>query len=175
MTVSHDEDPNHASKGTSSSAKMARPVHLLLVAVLVCVIAASSTAEIVHITDGSAMKKHLCPDEGTVKDNITLLLSKPVLHVKCRRNHWLKECFCLVENAINLSIVPSQELTAESGFKYVTVLCENNYAFVFFNVTNLSMKSIVFENCVGPVTDRAVRYINETNQFLYVGRETPND
>lgn len=70
-----------------------------------------------------------------------------------------------MENTSNISFVPSQELL-DGGLKYVTVACDG-YGFGFFNVTNLTLNLISFENCNTPITAEAVRYINDTNQFLY--------
>lgn len=132
---------------------------------LICVsIIVSSTARNVIITDGNVLKNYLChPDNGIIPANTTFVLSKPVLTIQDDS----QVQFCLMENTSNISFVPSQELL-DGELEYVTVLCDlPHYGFGFFNVTNLTLNSISFENCNTPITAEAVRYINDTDQFFY--------
>ena len=81
--------------------------------------------------------------------------------------------FCLIENTTNLSISPSQDVLSE-GHDYVTISCNGAWiGFGFFNVTNLAISSVVFHTCGGYPSSEVVKYVNETNQFLYYDSSVP--
>ena len=121
-----------------------------------------STAENVSITDGATLRQYLCPDTGTLPPNTHLLLSKPKLVLPDEGSR-----FCLIENTTNLSISPSQDVLSE-GHDYVNISCNSaEVGFGFFNVTNLAISSVLFHTCSAPPSSEAVKYVNETNQFLY--------
>ena len=80
--------------------------------------------------------------------------------------------FCLIENTTNFSISPSQDVLSE-GHDYVNISCNSTSAkigFGFFNVTNLTISSVVFHMCGG---SEVVKYVNGTDQFLYYDSSVP--
>ena len=81
--------------------------------------------------------------------------------------------FCLIENTTNLSISPSQDVLSE-GHDYVNISCNNaEIGFGFFNINNLAISSVVFHMCGGHPSSEAVKYVNETDQFLYYNSSAP--
>ena len=79
----------------------------------------------------------------------------------------------LIENTTNLSISPSQDVLSE-GHDYVTISCNGvEIGFGFFNVTNLAINSVVFHMCGGYPSSEVVKYVNETDQFLYYDSSVP--
>ena len=81
--------------------------------------------------------------------------------------------FCLIENTTNLSISPSQDVLSE-GHDYVKISCNSaEVGFGFFNVTNLAISSVVFHTCGGYPSSEVVKYVNESNQFLYYDGSVP--
>ena len=128
-----------------------------------------STAENVSITDGATLRQYLCPDTGTLPPNTHLLLSKPQMVLPNEGSR-----FCLIENTTNLSISPSQDVLSE-GHDYVNISCNSilKIGFGFFNVTNLAISSVVFHMCGGYPSSEAVKYVNETDQFLYYDSSVP--
>ena len=125
-----------------------------------------STAENVSINDGDTLRQYLCPDTGTLPPNTHLLLNKQQIVLLNEGPR-----FCLIENTTNLSISPSQDVLGE-GHDYVVISCDSNsqIGFGFFNITNLTIRSVLFRKCGGQPSGEAVKYVNETNQFLYYGR-----
>lgn len=125
----------------------------------------STVAEIVIVADNDTLTTYLCPPTGgVVKPNTTLVLSQSVLGIE-KRDHHEESHFCLMENTSNISIQPSRDLL-DSGLSYVTIMCGSNIGFGFFNVTGLTMSSIVFHDCEAHITVESVRYINDSHQFL---------
>ena len=120
------------------------------------------------ITDGATLRQYLCPDTGTLPPNTHLVLSRPLLGFPYEGPR-----FCLIENTTNLSISPSQDVLRE-GYGYAIVSCNSaEIGFGFFNVTNLAISSVVFHLCGGHPSSEAVKYVNETNQFLYYDSSVP--
>ena len=73
----------------------------------------------------------------------------------------------MIENTTNLSISPSQDVLSE-GHDYVNISCNSaEIGFGFFNITNLTISSVVFHMCGGHPSSKVVKYVNETDQFLY--------
>ena len=50
---------------------------------------------------------------------------------------------------------------------YVTIRCNDFIRLGFFNITNLTIRSIVFSGCYSNISSDAVNYVNKTSQFLY--------
>ena len=128
-----------------------------------------SAAEDVNITDGATLLQYLCPGKGigTLPPNTNLVLSEPQLNLPSK----LGDELCLIENTTNLTISPSQDVF-DNGYQYVKVVCcnaqllGNLIGFGFFNVTNLTMSSVVFIGCGAIITADAVKFVNETQQYF---------
>ena len=134
-----------------------RSIFTLLV--IIRTLAVYST-ETVLIDDGARLKKYLCTSNGTLPPNTNLVIKSSV-------NLPINEGeFCMIENTTNISITASQELL-KSGELYVTVTCESDTGFGFFNVSHLTIRSVYFKNCSNVIPEAAVRYVNGTEQFLY--------
>ena len=119
----------------------------------------NSAAETVLINDGASLGKYLCSPSGTISPNTNLILNKSLLMIDGGK-------FCLIENTTNITIAPLQELMkGESG--YVKIQClPGSGGFGFFNVTNLTIRSVLFKGCAGDIPAPAVRYANGTDQHL---------
>lgn len=132
----------------------------------VCSYCAIASCGEVNITDDETLKRYLCLEE-TLPFNSRLVLSKSkfILHHDSEGS-----LYCLVENMTGLSILPSHDLLS-SSINYVTISCDAwEIGIGFFNITNLTISSVVFEGCVGSggIPAAAVRYINESgNYFRY--------
>ena len=126
-------------------------VTLLSVGLLV-----TTSAKTIKVSDGKSLKEHLC--SGSVAPNTNLTIT---VNVNINRTI-INEGFCLIENTSNISI------TAEVSDYYsnITVSC-HGCGFGFFNVSNLTIRSVRFDGCEAIVPPSAVRYINGTDQFLY--------
>ena len=126
-------------------------VTLLSVGLLV-----TTSAKTFNVSDGKSLKEHLC--SGSVAPNTNLIIT---VNVNINRTI-INEGFCLIENTSNISI------TAEVSDYYsnITVSC-HGCGFGFFNVSNLTIMSVIFDGCEAIVPPSAVRYINGTDQFLY--------
>ncbi len=111
----------------------------------------------VTVADSETLSQYLCPPNGTLPPNTNLVINSSLS---------LSNKFCLIENATNISIAASEELL-NSEEPYVTVTCERDTGFGFFNVTHLTIRSVYFKDCDHVIPETAVRYINGTNQFLY--------
>ena len=113
----------------------------------------------VNITDGKVLKEYLCSSKRTIAPNTHLVLYGQQLSLNTTRGE-----VCIVENTTNIAI------TCDRNYKYVTVDCiswENN-GFSFFNVTNLTIKSVYFEHCgMTAIPADALKYINSSDQFFY--------
>ena len=141
---------------------MALNGHTICVLYIISCCFTVSTAKNVSITDGATLRQYLCPDTGTLPPNTHLLLSKPQLVIPDEGSR-----FCLIENTTNLSISPSQDVLSE-GHDRVNISCNGaEIGFGFFNVKNLTISSVLFNTCGGHPTSEVVKYVNETNQFLY--------
>ena len=107
------------------------------------------------VSDGKSLKEHLC--SGSVAPNTNLIIIVDIS---------LTNEFCLIENTSNkiISITASQEVP--DYHSHITVRCYG-CIFGFFNVSNLTINSVIFDGFGAIVPPRAVRYINGTDQFLY--------
>ena len=120
------------------------------------------------IADGATLRQYLCPDTGTLPPNTHLVLSRPLLVLPNEGPR-----FCLIENTTNLSISPSQDVLSV-GYGYAIVSCNNaEIGFGFFNVAALTVSSVVFRMCGGHPSSEAVKYVNETDQYLYHDSSVP--
>ena len=60
------------------------------------------------------------------------------------------------------------------GHDYAIVSCNSSeIGFGFFNVTNLAITSVMFRMCGGHPSSEVVKYVNETDQFLYYDSSVP--
>ena len=128
---------------------------------ILCVLAVAAAGEVVNVTTSKSLEQYLCPPTRTIPPNTDVIISVPLLN-------WTHPDgqFCLIENTTNITISSSQELM-NSKTGYAKVVCMNDTGFGFFNITNLTVRSVYFQNCENAVPPMAVRYINESNQFLY--------
>ena len=122
-------------------------VTLLSVGLLV-----TTSAKTIKVSDGKSLKEHLCA--GSVAPNTNLIIT---VNISLR-----DEVFCLIENTSDISI------TAEvpDYHSHITVSC-HGCIFGFFNISNLTIRSVIFDGFGAIIPPRAVRYINGTDQFLY--------
>ena len=134
----------------------------------VCALVALSVAEEVTISDGATLRKYLCPSSGTLPSNTHLVLSKSPIVVHSSGVQDDASEFCLIENTTDISIGPSQNLLSQGA----NITCVDALiGFGFFNVTNLAISSVVFHRCSAYVTPEVVKYVNETDQFLYYNED----
>ena len=139
-------------------------IHRVSVAILLLLVKllATSSGETVYINDGETLEGYLCSPSGTITTNTTLFLNNSYLDIE----HY---GFCLVENTSDITIAAAPEL-GENGIKINLTLSR----LVFFNITNLIITSITLRTNT-PAADippSALRYINDTNQFLYYDKDT---
>ena len=107
--------------------------------------------------------KYLCSPSATIPPNTNLELNKSSFTIDG------KHSFCQIENTSDITIAPSQELLMNrvNGHDHVEIEClPGSGGFGFFNVSNLTISSIVFNNCAGAIPAPAVRYVNNTDQFI---------
>ena len=132
-----------------------------LAVVFLSVLVNSCSAASVSINDGESLMKYLCSPSATIPPNTNLELNKSSFMIDG------KHSFCLIENTSNITIAPSQELL-KNRHDHVEVECLlGSGGFGFFNVSNLTISSIVFNNnCAGVIPAPAVRYVNNTDQFI---------
>ena len=122
-------------------------VALLSVGLLV-----TTSAKTIKVSDGKCLKEHLCA--GSVAPNTNLIITMNI--------SLTDEVFCLIENTSDISITAK----VPDYHSHITVSCYS-CGFGFFNVSNLTIRSIIFDGFGAIVPPRAVRYINGTDQFLY--------
>ena len=119
----------------------------------VCLLVTTS-AKTIKVSDGKSLKEHLC--SGSVAPNTNLIITVNI--------SLTDEVFCLIENISNISITASQGVL--DYHSHITVSC-HGCGFGFFNVSNLTIRSVIFDGFGAIIPPRAVRYINGTDQFLY--------
>ena len=119
----------------------------------VCLLVTTS-AKSIQVSDGKSLKEHLC--SGSVAPNTNLIITVNI--------SLTDEVFCLIENISNISITASQGVL--DYHSHITVSC-HGCGFGFFNVSNLTIRSVIFDGFGAIIPPRAVRYINGTDQFLY--------
>ena len=120
-------------------------------------------SRVVYIPDNStslnaSLEYYLC--EGNAESNLTLALTS---------DQFVSQgSFCLTQSVTDLVI------TSYGPIQY-TVRCRNDTGgregvrgFGFYNVTNLQIINIIFQDCGGTISEATVSYINKT-QFLYFG------
>ena len=122
-------------------------VNLLSVGLLV-----TTSAKTIKVYDDKSLKEYLCA--GSVAPNTNLIIT---VNISLR-----DEVFCLIENTSNISITAE----VQDYHSHITVSCYG-CGFGFFNVSNLTIRSVKFDGFGAIVPPRAVRYINGTDQFLY--------
>ena len=124
-------------------------VTLLSVGLLV-----TTSAKTIKVSDGKSLKEHLC--SGSVAPNTNLIITVNI--------SLTDEGFCFIEHTSNISITASQGVL--DYYSHITVSCYC-CGFGFFNVSNLTIRSVKFDEFGAFIPPRAVRYINGTDQFLY--------
>ena len=113
----------------------------------------TASAAVVPIKDGNDLVQNLC---SVTPSDTTFLIIVSQLHISPPSGK-----FCLVSSTTNITIAPTKKLNA------VSVQCGSDYGFGFFNVTNLTIRSVSFVNCETVVPKVAVSYINTSSQFFY--------
>ena len=127
---------------------------------ILLLLAAAVSGEVVNVTTSKTLGEYLCPQNRTIPPNTDVIISVPLLHLKKHDKR-----FCLIENTTNITISASREvMSSEDG--YSKVKCENATGFGFFNVSNLTLRSVYFLNCENLIPVTAWKYLNESNQFI---------
>ena len=143
---------------------------LLLTSALFSAVAATSLRT-VSITDGEQLKEFLCSPQNTIAPNTNLNIVKNGIEIANVTDH------CLVENTSNISITSSY-YNSDYDADVAIVYCSNRSddvsmtdTFSFFNVTNLTISSVLFLHCgLMPLPPAATKYINGFDQmFEYTG------
>ena len=137
---------------------MAAKVLILLLLV------AAVAGRVVNVTTSKSLEEYLCPPTRTIPPNTDVIISVPKIQLPISNG----SRFCLIENTTNITISASDELmNSEHG--YANVSCYmSGIGFGFFNVTNLTVRSVYFEGyCYNYVPPEAIRYLNESDQVLY--------
>ena len=129
---------------------------------ILCALAVAAAGEVVNVTTSKSLEQYLCPPTRTIPPNTDVIISVPLLNLTHDGE------FCLIENTTNITISSSQELmNSKTGYAKVVCMNYNSPGFGFFNITNLTVRSVYFQNCENTVPPMAVRYINESDQFLH--------
>ena len=140
---------------------MAAKVLILLLLV------AAVAGKVVNVTTSKSLEEYLCPPTRTIPPNTDIIISVPKIVLSMSNDNR----FCLIENTTNITISASDESISElmnSEHGYANVSCESETGFGFFNVTNLTIRSVYFEDhCSSYVMPEAIRYLNESDQILY--------
>ena len=125
-----------------------------------------SAANTVFIKSGRSFIEHLCLFPHS---NINLVITVPKLKINEKKN-------CFVENISNITIAPSLRvlrLLKHYMHDNVEVECHHrSVGFSFFNVTNLSISSVTFNGCGSDIPKSAVKYVDNSEQFLHYDGET---
>ena len=148
---------------------------ILLTIVLLAVAAADTSVHTINITNGEQLKEYLCSPKRTIAPNTHLNMVHKSIYIANITND------CLVENTSNIVITSSSscynsEYPANSAF----VDC-NDYrdtsttnTFSFFNVTNLTISCVTFNQCGSKrLPPAATKYFgNESDQVFEYGNTT---
>ena len=130
----------------------AKVCFILQIAVLISL----STASVIHVPGASnhTLEYYLCEANATSLTNTVLVLDEPQVVSPGP--------YCLIENVSNLTI--------QSRSGQIPVECRGERGFGFFNVTDLLIKHILFDQCGGAIRQEVVKYVNDSHdQFLYYG------
>ena len=131
-----------------------------LATLFMSLLATSCSDQKVFINDEKSLMKYLCSPNATVSPNTEILLNKSSFTIRGQHS------FCLIENTSNITITPDPNKLS-SGLNLVKIRCLNGSGgFGFFNVTNLTISSVMFSDCAGVIPASAVRYVNGSNQYL---------
>ena len=128
-------------------------IFALLILMLLSYKVTKCSAEVVFINDDETLGKYLCPPSGTISPNTSMVLNQSTLTIRGKQ-------FCHIQNTSNITIAPSQDFS-------IIQCSDGSGGFGFFNVTNLTIESISFSGCENVIPAPAVRYINESNHFMY--------
>ena len=131
-----------------------------LATLFMSLLATSCSHQKVFINDEKCLVKYLCSLNATVSPNTEIWLNKSSFTISGQHS------FCLIENTSNITITPAPNKLS-SGRDLVKIQCLNGSGgFSFFNVTNLTISSVMFSDCAGFIPASAVRYVNGTDQYL---------
>ena len=131
-----------------------------LATLFMSLLATSCSDQKVFINDEKSLMKYLCPPNATVSPNTEIVLNKSSFTLSGRHS------FCLIENTSNITITPDPNKLS-SGLNLVKIQCLNGSGgFSFFNVTNLTISSVMFSDCAGVIPASAVRYVNGSDQYV---------
>ena len=127
-----------------------------LATLFMSLLATSCSDQKLFINNDKCLMKYLCSPNAMVSPNTEILLNKSSFTISGRHS------FCLIENTSNITITPDP-----NGHNLVKIRCLNGSGgFSFFNVTNLTISSVMFSDCAGFIPASAVRYVNGTDQYL---------
>ena len=145
--------------------------HLLLAVLLCCTANTHSVyGTVIHIPSQDTLNQsstnslayYLCEGAGNLTSNTTIVLSHAIVH------YIPPGPFCLVENIAGLTIY------GNSSDNPAVVKCNSTNhdvrGFGFFNITNLSISSIVIESCGGVIDQNATKYINISFFYFQPGQ-----
>ena len=118
-----------------------------------------SAAREVEVYGNETMLEYLCPSNGTILPHTKLIIFEPNLYLNTESQ------YCLLENSTDISILPSKELENDQH-NTISVTC-NNTMLAFFNITNLTIKSVNFIGCINIIPPIVVKYINESEVLYY--------
>ena len=125
---------------------------------ILLLLVAAVAGRVVNVTTGKTLEEYLCPQNRTIPPNTDVIISVQEIVLPI-------SLFCLIENTTNITISASDELmNSEHG--YATVRCEGSTGFGFFNITNLTVRSVYFEGCRSSIPPEAIRYLNGPDQVL---------
>ena len=131
-----------------------------LATLFMSLLATSCSHQKMFINDEKSLMKYLCSPNATVSPNTEIVLNKSSFTISGRHS------FCLIENTSNITITPNPNKLS-SGHNLVKIRCLNGSGgFSFFNVTNLTISSVMFSDCAGVIPASAVRYVNGSDQYL---------
>ena len=102
----------------------------------------TTSAKTIKVYNDKSLKEHLCA--GSVAPNTNLIITETI--------SLTDEVFCLVENTSNISITAE----VQDYQSHITVSCYG-CGFGFFNVSNLTIRSVKFDGFGAIVPPRAVK------------------
>ena len=131
-----------------------------LATLFISLLATSCSDQKLFINDEKCLMKYLCSPNATISPNTEIRLNKSSFNISGQHS------FCLIENTSNITITPDPN-NLSIGDDLVKIRCLNGSGgFSFFNITNLTINSVMFSDCAGFIPASAVRYVNGSNQYL---------
>ena len=131
---------------------------------------AATSMHTVNITNGEQLKEYLCSPKRTIAPNTHLNINNSDIEIANITND------CLVENTSNI-LITSSYFNSEYSAVLAVVYCSDSLkdismanTFSFFNVTNLTISSVLFIHCgLMALPPAATKYINGSDQVFEYG------